>query len=86
MSCESEILDPTDVIAVVRDELQKPTIKDWLGRGTTVSVQKLDSTRAWREHLPSLGIRLEGGLLRDSEGNHCFVCMQRRGQPQGSVP
>lgn len=80
MANESGILDPDDCINAVRSELEKPTIKEWIGGSTRVSVQKLDATRAWRTQMPKTGVRLEGGLLKDDTGNHLFMCMQRRGQ------
>ena len=68
------------MVTVVKDELSKPTIKDWLGPNSRLRVEKLDSTRDWRQHLPTQGIKLEGGLLRDDTGNHFFMSLQRRGQ------
>lgn len=76
---QSAILDVDDVIAAISSELTKPTIKDWVGSRTRISVKKLDATRSWRSHLPGTGVRLEGGLLKDESGNHLFLCMQRRG-------
>lgn len=64
---------------MISEELRKPSIRDWIGTTTRVQVEKLDSTRAWRERIPALGIKLEGGLLKDEEGNHFFLSMQRRG-------
>jgi hypothetical protein len=76
---ESGLLDPEDVISTISSELSKPTIKDWIGARTRVSVKKLNVTRSWRSHLPEAGVKLEGGLLKDESGNHLFLCMQRRG-------
>ena len=64
----------------IKDELQKATIKDWLGANTKVNVTKLDATRTWRDHIPGTGVKLEGGLLRDSEGNHLFMALLRKGR------
>ena len=64
---------------MISEELRKPSIRDWIGTTTKVQVEKLDATRAWRQRLPALGIKLEGGLLKDDEGNHFFLSMQRRG-------
>lgn len=72
-------MDVGDVMEAIRDELNKPSIKDWIGVNTQVHVCKLDSTRAWRDHIPGLGVKLEGGLLRDDSGNHLFMAMLRRG-------
>lgn len=83
MGCEQNIQDADDVVASVKDELCKATIKDWVGPSTRVRVEKLDCTRAWREHIPALGIKLEGGLLRDDTGNHFFMSLQRRGEVPG---
>ena len=79
VGCEQNIQSADDVVSVVHDELSKPSIKDWVGCGTRLRVEKLDCTRDWRGHLPSLGIKLEGGLLRDDTGNHFFLSMMRRG-------
>jgi hypothetical protein len=79
VGCEQNIQSADDVVSVVHDELSKPSIKDWVGSGTRLRVEKLDCTRDWRGHLPSLGIKLEGGLLRDDTGNHFFLSMMRRG-------
>ena len=64
----------------IQSELTKPTVKDWVGIQTRVEVKKMNATHSWRAHLPATGIKLEGGLLRDDEGNHMFLCMQRRGK------
>lgn len=83
MGCESDIQDPDDVAAAITSELSKPSMKDWIGPSTMVCVTKLDCTRDWRNHLPSLGVKLEGGLLKDDEGNHLFLSMRRRGCGSG---
>lgn len=82
MGHESDLLCPGDVMEAITSELSKPSIRDWIGPHTRVQIRKLDCTRPWRAHLPNLGIRLEGGLLRDSSGNHLFLAMQRRGKEQ----
>ena len=79
---EDELLEPLDVIQAIRDELSKPTTKDWIGRGVRVTVEKMDCTRNWRSHVSGTGVKLEGGLLKDDAGNHLFLCMQRRGGAQ----
>ena len=66
-------------MAAIRTELAKPSVRDWIGTGVAVNVMKLNATRAWRDHLPSVGVKLEGGLLRDDTGNHLFLSMLRRG-------
>ena len=40
---------------------------------------QLNANNSPRSHLPGVGIKLEGGLLKDESGNHLFLCMQRRG-------
>ncbi len=40
----------------------------------------MNCTRDWRNHIPSLGVKLEGGLLKDDTGNHFFMTIQRRGK------
>ena len=79
IGCESNLQDPQDVMTCIRDELGKPSIRDWLGTTTRLKVEKLDCTRDWRQHLPSTGIKLEGGLLKDNTGNHVFFSMRRQG-------
>ena len=76
---QQQIQDVDDVMDAIRDELTKPTMRDWVGPNTVINVCKLDATRGWRDHIPSLGVKLEGGLLRDDEGNHMFLSMLRRG-------
>lgn len=80
---QSDLQDPTDVIAAIHDELTKPSIRDWIGPSTTVNVRKLNCTRNWKDHVSGTGVKLEGGLLRDDEGNHMFLAMQRRGEGLG---
>ena len=77
---ESSLQDPDDVAEAIQSELTKPTVKDWVGIQTRVEVKKMNATHSWRTHLPATGVKLEGGLLRDDEGNHMFLCMQRRGK------
>lgn len=80
---------PEDCVTSIRDELSKPTIKDWLGTNTRLRVERLGSSRDWRNHLPSTGVKLEGGLLRDDTGNHFFLSLQRKGwgfQPSPNTP
>ena len=79
MGCEDSLQDVRDVQEAIRDELLKPTIKDWVGPSTRVVVSQLDNTRAWKDHVSGLGVKLEGGLLKDEEGNHFFLSLQRRG-------
>jgi len=68
------------VISAISDELTKPSIRDWIGPSTQVNVRKLNRTRDWKAHVSGTGVKLEGGLLRDDEGNHLFLAMQRRGR------
>lgn len=68
------------MISAINDELTKPSIRDWIGPSTHVNVRKLNCTRDWKDHVSGTGVKLEGGLLRDDEGNHLFLAMQRRGR------
>ena len=79
VSNQSELQDVDDCMGAIRSELAKPTVRSWIGTGVAVNVLKLDATRAWRDHIPGLGVKLEGGLLRDDTGNHLFLAMLRRG-------
>lgn len=79
VGCESNIQDADDVVRIITDELCKPSIKDWVGPSTRVRVEKMNCTRDWRNHIPALGVKLEGGLLKDDTGNHFFMTIQRRG-------
>lgn len=74
------------MITAVKDELSKPSIKDWIGCNTRLRVDKLNCVRDWRNHLPNTGIKLEGGLLRDDTGNHFFMSLQRQGGEPFSWP
>lgn len=76
---ESSLQNTDDVAAAISHELSKPTIRDWVGPTTRVQVRQLHSTHDWRSHLPSLGIKLEGGLLKDESANHLFLSMPRQG-------
>lgn len=77
---KTQLLDVDDCMEAIRTELRKPSIQDWLGgSNVTVNVQKLSATRDWRSQIPSVGVKLEGGLLRDDTGNHLFLSMLRRG-------
>lgn len=60
-----------DVIETIADEFSKPSIRDWLGNAK-VNVCKLDSTRAWRQHIPNLGVKLEGGFSKTMKEIICF--------------
>ena len=80
---EQNIQSADDVVTSERDELCKPTIRDWIGPATRIRVERLNATRDWRGHIPSLGVKLEGGLLRDDTGKHFFLSMQRRGENFG---
>ena len=51
----------------------------WLGLDTEVIVERMLCVRDWRNHIPKIGIKLEGGLLVDSSSNHMFFFMPRRG-------
>ena len=79
VSCQSHLQSVDDCLAAIRAELSKPTVRDWLGSNVEVNVERLCATHAWRDHLPSLGVKVEGGLLRDDTGNHLFLFMLRRG-------
>ena len=79
MAHESSLQNIDDVAAVIQHELSKPSIRDWIGPSCRVNVRKLECAHDWRSHLPSLGVKLEGGLLVDQSGNHLFLSMQRRG-------
>lgn len=79
VSCQSHLQSVDDCLVAIRAELSKPTVRDWLGSNVEVNVERLCATHAWRDHLPSLGVKVEGGLLRDDTGNHLFLFMLRRG-------
>ena len=76
---QSHLQDPEDAMAAIRAELTKPTIKDWLGSEVKVLVTKMDATLDWRKQIPSLGLKIEGGLLKDESGNHLFLSLLRKG-------
>ena len=76
---QSHLQNVEDCMDAIRQELCKPSIRDWLGTNVEVNIWKLSATRDWRHTLPNLGVKLEGGLLRDDQGNHLFLSMLRRG-------
>lgn len=76
---QSQLQTIDDCMEAIRTELAKPTVKDWLGANVKVNVTELSATRDWRQHIPSLGVKFEGGLLKDDTGNHLFLNMLRRG-------
>lgn len=80
MGCEQNLQDPDDVATIVNEELCKSSIRDWVGQNTRIRVERMCATHDWRNHLPTLGVRLEGGLLKDDTGNHLFLSLQRRGR------
>lgn len=77
---QSHLQTVDDAMDAIRKELGKVSIRDWLGANANINVLKLDATRGWRQHIPAAGVRLEGGLLRDTTGNHLFLSMLRKGE------
>ncbi len=73
---------PEDVMEVIKSELQRPSVRAWIGEGTEHHIEKLDVTRNWQQHLSALRVGLEGGLLVDHSANHFFVFMLRRDLPE----
>ena len=76
---QTELQNIDDCMEAIRVELAKQSIKDWIGANVVVNVKQLDATRAWRDHIPNLKVKLEGGLLKDDSGNHVFLSLLRRG-------
>ena len=74
------LLEPAAVVQVLREELERRSVKDWLGVHK-INVSKLDAARNWQEHLRSLRVHFEGGLLEDAASNHMFLFMQKRDLP-----
>ena len=77
-SCD-KLQSPESVIAVLKSELERPGLRNWIGNATRVSVVKLDGIRSWKEQYAPQKVALSGGLLEDSSGNHCFLFMLARG-------
>lgn len=73
------LLNASDVVQCLQQELVRPGVRGWLGSTTEVHVEKLDVVRNWRDSWRAMGISLEGGFLVDSTANHVFVLMNRKG-------
>ena len=80
-SCD-RLLSPQSVIQVLRQELNRPGLKSWIGSHTSVVIEKVDAVRAWKDHFKPLKVHFSGGLLEDASANHCFVMMLRRDLPE----
>ena len=80
ISHEDTLLDAASTIKVITRELHRPGVRQWIGSTTHVNVSKLDATYNWRDHWAPQGVKLEGGLLEDSSGNHAFIFLSRKGQ------
>ena len=76
---QSHLQDPEDAMVAIRAELTKPSIKDWLGSEVKVLVTKMDATLDWRKQIPALGLKIEGGRLKDESENHLFLSLLRKG-------
>ena len=69
-----------DIVDVIRMELSKPGIKNWIGPGTEVVVSKVEAYYPWKAHLEQhIRIKTGGGLRDDSTANHMYLVMLRRG-------
>ena len=76
---EDCMMNPTDTIRVIHNELSRPGLRSWIGAQTEVNVTKLDCVRNWLSNLKGYGVGLSGGLLDDTTANHFFLMMQRKG-------
>lgn len=73
---------PQDVIDTMVAELNRPSLKSWVGLNTRIHAMKLDCVRSWKTHFSDAQkVVLSGGLLEDASGNHCFVFMLLKGGP-----
>ena len=75
-----KMLTDMDMVRIIRDECNKPGLREWIGLHTEVNVYKTHVYHGWREHMPKLGVKLEGGLLEDASGNHLFMSMLHQGR------
>ena len=66
---------------ILRDECQKPGIKQWLGLNTSVRVMKAPAARAWKDLVKTTRVTYQGGMLVDADSNHMFFSMLYRGTP-----
>lgn len=76
---EDKLYCPDGVAERILGILTSPAVRNWIGRTTEIHVSILRVVRDWRAHLSALKVGLQGGMLRDSEANHMYVFMPRRG-------
>jgi hypothetical protein len=74
-----ELHTPECACRVIRNVLDAPSIRAWIGTTTRVEVNIVPVVRNWRDHLPLLHVELKGGLLVDVSANHLFFFMRYGG-------
>lgn len=71
------LLDPTDIIAVIKQVLGKDSLKQFL-TSADVEVSRLRVVRDWQTWHNHLRVGLSGGLLLDATAMHHFMFISRK--------
>ena len=71
------LLDPTDIIAVIKQVLGKDSLKQFLA-SVDVEVSRLRVVRDWQKWHNHLRLGLSGGLLLDATAMHHFMFISRK--------
>lgn len=79
ISSTDTLLNASDAVRIVQEEISRPGVRAWLGATTELHVQKLDACRDWKSSWKPQGVTLSGGLLEDARANHVFFMMARKG-------
>ena len=78
-SCD-KLYSPASVITTITQELNRPSLRSWIGMNSKINCQKLDAVRTWRDQFQQAQrVGYSGGLLEDDTANHCYLMMLRRG-------
>ena len=78
------LLDPDDIIRVIRHTLEKPALKSFLNSVDT-QVSRLPVARDWQAWHNNFRMEMSGGLLVDATALHSFVFISRA-RPGLSAP
>ena len=70
-------LDPTDIIAVIKQVLGKDSLKQFL-TSVDVEVSRPRVVRDWQKWHNHLRVVLSGGLLLDATAMHHFMFISRK--------
>ena len=70
------LLDPDDIIRVIRHTLEKPALKSFL-KSVDTQVSRLPVARDWQVWHNNLRAEMSGGLLVDATALHSFMFISR---------